>query len=399
MIHDGGYMEISITVTTSCNLNCSYCYQGTHDTCSNLTEDKAFKIANTIIHSLEMSGDKQLNILFIGGEAIIRFRIIEYFVNLMNEKLSNWDGTIKYSITTNGTIINNHIIEFLQKNKFDVSISIDGDQESHDKNRIDRNSNGTYERAMNNAIKLNNSNIDSTIRMTIAPESAHKLCDNIIHLYNNGFKIIAPVCDYLADWNDQQIIDLFNNYVSLGNWYLDLTGEISISCFDGRFYSLLTRKGLFCKAGLGDHYIFAVDGTIFPCNYVSGKNEFMLGNLNSQKSYNEKMEIYRKYVSSNPDSECTNCEAKLFCHGRKCGFLNYISTGYLNTVMPFLCKHERFMFSFLCEMIVKIGTSRYHEIKDLFEYIRMNHLGNESFDKLSERIREINADENRLIIS
>lgn len=372
-------MELSITVTNGCNLKCKYCYQGKHENGEQISSESISQLSDFIKSKMLEYNDSVLHIVFIGGEPLLAYKKIIQIVETIEQKLT--DKKIKYYITTNGTVLNDEIIKLLSQKRIEVSVSIDGNRKLHDQNRIDVHGHGTFEKVISTIQTLRKNNVDIIARMTVTPEGAHVLCDDVIGLFEQGITKINPVCDFTCEWSSMQIDALKKSYKKLAEWYIQINSKVHLACFDGRFYSLLTRKQFFCNAGTGPHYVVATSGEIYPCNYVTDNPQFLIGDLKEIKSSSEVRKMYLECIADK-DEKCIECEAKDFCHGKKCSFINWKTSGYLNVTSDILCEHEKFMYFLLQEILISLCKTNPKEINDLMQYIETNKLGNKTYDYL-----------------
>ncbi len=128
---------ITLQVTQQCNLRCKYCvYSGAYESRGHSSKRMPYELAQKGVEFLieRSAAQKSVNIGFYGGEPLLEFKLIERIVRYIKEKYSSKD--ISFSITTNGTLLNDRINSFLQDNDFNVMISLDGPKEIHDQNRI-----------------------------------------------------------------------------------------------------------------------------------------------------------------------------------------------------------------------------------------------------------------------
>lgn len=122
-----GYM---IWLTTACNLKCKYCYEGTAKVNCYLSKDYAAKIVDYIVQDCDKT--KNLQISFHGGEPFLNYKIMEFISLELENQLHSVVNDISYQVTTNATILNEEIIEFLKDHKIEVTCSLDGTKETHD---------------------------------------------------------------------------------------------------------------------------------------------------------------------------------------------------------------------------------------------------------------------------
>ena len=152
--------QLILIITESCNLRCKYCVYSTHYPYIKGYSDKvmSFDVAKKAIDFYMELHEKRLEsgflkkpvVTFYGGEALLEFELLKKIVNYCEEK----KFAPSYNITTNGTIMNEKIINFLIDNQINVAISFDGNKEQHDRNRVFSNKRGSFEVIFKNICKL-----------------------------------------------------------------------------------------------------------------------------------------------------------------------------------------------------------------------------------------------------
>ena len=172
-----GYM---IWLTTACNLKCKYCYEGTAKVNCYLSKDYAAKIVDYIVQDCDKT--KNLQISFHGGEPFLNYKIMEFISLELENQLHSVVNDISYQVTTNATILNEEIIEFLKDHKIEVTCSLDGTKETHDSIRVFEENKGSYDIAMKNSLKLLALYPDLRVRMTVRSTEVENLSKNIIYL-------------------------------------------------------------------------------------------------------------------------------------------------------------------------------------------------------------------------
>ncbi|HBH0612317.1 TPA: radical SAM protein, partial [Clostridioides difficile] len=197
-------MKFTIFVTEDCNLRCTYCYEGNDKKKENMSYETADKTIDFICNKELESNSDYTTIVLHGGEPFINFDLIKYIHRDLVDRLS--DKKILFDITTNGTIINDEIIEFIAKNVKNISISIDGKKNIHDINRIDANGVGTYEKVMENGKRLIDKGIYVRARMTYNSNTVKYLYESVYDIAKQGFKNIAPISDFMdKNWDNSHI--------------------------------------------------------------------------------------------------------------------------------------------------------------------------------------------------
>ena len=125
-----------LTLTTGCNLGCSYCYR------EDLTSPKNSSVMDyqTGVRSIDLlmqeaSENERVAIVFFGGEPLTRIAVIRDLVAYAEEKAAAAGKAVDFSLTTNATLLTDEIIDFLDAHRFGITVSIDGDQAQHDRHR------------------------------------------------------------------------------------------------------------------------------------------------------------------------------------------------------------------------------------------------------------------------
>lgn len=143
--------KLTLQITQNCNLRCKYCaYSGKYNQRTHNRNSMSIEVMQKSIDYaiLRSDGVERLNIGFYGGEPLLEFNKIKNAVEYIDEKYKG--RKIDYSLTTNGTILNDEIINFFIKNDFNVLISLDGPKEMHDANRVFENGEGSFDIIMKN---------------------------------------------------------------------------------------------------------------------------------------------------------------------------------------------------------------------------------------------------------
>ena len=140
---------MTLEINQRCNLRYKYCYLGEKDG-SKMPYEVACKAIDNAFKCTAIHKDRTLWIDFVGGEPLLDFDMIRSLVEYINKKNTETDYKLLFSFTTNATIFNPEILDFLLTNNFSVKVSIDGDQGVNDINRIDRTGKGSYEIILSN---------------------------------------------------------------------------------------------------------------------------------------------------------------------------------------------------------------------------------------------------------
>ncbi|MER3123740.1 radical SAM protein, partial [Bacillus altitudinis] len=151
-------------LTRECNLDCKYCYVGEKENVSMSIEtaDKIIKFIDNKAKNPAYLRNNTVRVVLHGGEPLLNYEVLKYIV----EKLENKkDYTAIFDMTTNGTILNKEILETMKK-LHNLSVSIDGGYEVHDKNRVLKNGQGTFNIVKKNLEKIKSKGIKVRARGT-----------------------------------------------------------------------------------------------------------------------------------------------------------------------------------------------------------------------------------------
>ena len=236
-------VRIVILPTLECNLRCSYCI--VQKTGAQMTAETASRI----IDKVSGLNIKSLELQFSGGEPTKNFSIIKQIVGGLK------DQNIKYSITTNGTLLNEDSLDFIKDNNIRLSLSMDGTAQDHDANR-----GNSYKKIKSSISLINSRRIKFSSEMVITPESASRACENILEIEKLGASevFIMPVCGKM--WDESAIYKLKK---SLERYSEKISaGESSI-----KILNALNK---------GECYKFNTEATISPEGLVYSGNGFII---------------------------------------------------------------------------------------------------------------------------
>lgn len=145
---------LSLEVTKKCNLSCSYCYVD-KKVCNTIDIEIAKKALDLAIHEALKQNDKKLHIYFIGGEPLVAFDTIKLCIEYVESKHEYNVLNVSYSTTTNGTLLNDAVMDYLIEKKFNLKVSIDGERDVHNRNRQFADGKGSYEQVISKMPLIN----------------------------------------------------------------------------------------------------------------------------------------------------------------------------------------------------------------------------------------------------
>lgn len=343
---------ITLEINQICNFSCKYCYLGT------LTnKEMSFKIATNALEiafiNAKRHSDHRLWVDFVGGETLLSFNFIEQLCQWIDKEIEKNHLKVTYSITTNGSIINTEILNWLISRKVQVKISIDGWKDIHDQNRKRNNGEGTFHLVYKNLDLFYEYQNRTGIRM----QATHVVTKNN---YQNLFlvvqylveklqmKFVDSAIDLFVDWNKKEldyianewkkIIKYIKNRNSIGNPFI--WGPLI-----DMYQSEVNCKG--CGVGLVRIYV-RTDGRIYGCSANLNESGY-LGNVQYGFLTKKIQECKKRTIISDA---CVKCSLEKKCLTKLC-FMNYEQDDegkkMPNAVMCYLEKKKHQLWIEYCE--------------------------------------------------
>ena len=356
---------ICLHVAHGCNLNCEYCFAGKGEYGGTDKGLMSYEIGKRALDFLiENSGTrKNLEVDFFGGEPLINWEVCKKLVQYGREQEKIHNKNFRFTLTTNGVLLNDEIMEFCNKEMSNVVLSLDGRKETHDKLRKTPLGTGSYDLIVNKFKKFADSRKqrDYYMRGTYTHYNTD-FSKDIIHMADFGFKELSVepvVCDPKEDYalKESDLPALKEQYEILANEML--RRYRSGNGFTFYHYMIDLNHGpcivkRVSGCGVGTEYMAVTpSGDLFPCHQFVGDDNFKLGNIYDGVT---KPEILQQFRECNVYShkECKDCFAKLYCSGG-CAANAYHTTGSVNGVYEFGCELHRKRIE--CAIMLKVAEA------------------------------------------
>ena len=358
------FSSILLFITNQCNLACSYCYERANNL-HNCERMDVNTVKNTIllfIKNFEYSN--KIGITFFGGEPLFNLSLIEDSIKALNDVAQNYDLQFNYSLTTNGTILNDDVINLLLKYKINTQVSIDSNQKIHDSCRKFHNGLGSYNLIIDNVEKLSKYK-DVSARVTLI-DLGIDLINMYKELVNAGFSTVAVECvankDFVID--NEDVIKFGDNLKSFADYFIDQIKQKRIVYFKDFLVKLKEihignqARNYPCNSGLSQFSV-ATDGSIYFCHRFNNVPEFALGNIHTGFDNEKWMNLINNFqVSVRGKGLCGECWAERLCGGN-CYYTSYIETGSATSIGNIFCGIRKKIY----EMVLYIYTSLNEEEK------------------------------------
>lgn len=374
-------MNLIVKVTNACNFTCSYCSVGNPINVVSLDAASIKNFFDGCKELLEYKKDNTLTIIWHGGEPLLRdisfYRELQEYAK---HKLSSIN--VKFSIQTNGFLINNNWIEFFKEYNITPGISLDGYKDLHDANRLDKQGKPTFDKIMENISLLKSSGITPGLLMVLNTSN----CVDIDRLYDFLADIACPAKIHTifpagrADGRDD-VPTLFHKYIDVLIALFKKSMNDERECVIEPLSSLLTsiineQSATECSyAGScgKDFMCLHENGEVSFCGRNDNTKILAYGNIKnstplelylseSGKLVRERAEFIRK-------SSCGKCRYYNLCHGG-CPFEAYLYSGDINTKYKYCVEWQRlldFMYSEGLDLFREYLLQRKREISMLLE--------------------------------
>lgn len=353
---------LCLHVAHSCNLKCSYCFasQGKFHGKSALMPYEVGKQALDFL--VAHSGSRHnLEVDFFGGEPLMNWDVCKQLVKYARSIEKDAGKHFRFTLTTNGMLIDDDVIDFANKEMSNVVLSLDGRKEIHDKYRVDWSGRGSWERIVPKFQKFVEARGDKDyyMRGTFTHNNPDFMKD-IDTMLDLGFTklsmepVVASPDDPVAlTEEDKEIV--MEQYEELADRMLEREAEGDPFIFYHYMIDLTGGPCIYKRisgCGSGTEYMAVTPwGDLYPCHQFVGDEKFKLGNVWDGVQNTELREKFRSCnVYQRP--ECADCWAKLYCSGG-CAANSYHSTGDILGTYEFGC--DLFRKRIECAIMVKIA--------------------------------------------
>lgn len=307
-----------------CNLNCKYCFYA-DETSNREVADYGFmtdEIADKLIERAFESEENEILFAFQGGEPMLTgLSFYERFVKEVKKRQGK--KKVYYTIQTNGTLIDDKFAKFFRKHDFLVGVSLDGDEQTHDRNRVERGGKGSFDKVMRGIKRLEKARVDFNIVAVVDKKNCTEIKKTYEFFKSRGFRYLQfiPCVDTLGGdsgfmMNDREMLAYMSELFDL--WYDDiLKGDyVSIRNFDNYVGILQGRAPENCSmCGVcGNYFTVEADGSVFPCDFYC-VDEWYLGNIADAPLCELGAEASEKFVAESrvKNRKCERCRFFFIC--------------------------------------------------------------------------------------
>ena len=341
---------LCLHIAHDCNMCCKYCFAGEGEYSGDRSL-MSFEVGKRALDFLiEQSGSrKNLEVDFFGGEPLLNFDVVKQLVAYARSIEKEKGKNFRFTLTTNGVLLNDEVMEWANKECYNVVLSLDGRKETNDRMRRTRNDKGTYDLILPKFQKMAKERNQQGyyIRGTYTHYNTD-FANDILHLADLGFEQLAmepvvtdPKMDYALQESD--IPKLKDQYDLLAKEMCKRNREGKGFTF---FHYMIDLEGGPCiykrisGCGVGTDYMAVTPwGDLYPCHQFVGDEKFLLGNVfDGVKNTDIVNEVKLCNVYSR--EACQDCFAKLYCSGG-CSANAYHTTGKITGTCDMSCELHR----------------------------------------------------------
>ena len=323
-VYSGIIKSMCLNVSHLCNLRCEYCFAdgGTYNgAAENMSLDVALKAIDMIVS--KSANRHNLEVDFFGGEPLLNFDVVKKTVEYARSIEKAHNKNFRFTITTNAMLLNDEIIDFFNKEMYNVVVSIDGRRSVHDCVRKTASGKGSFDTAIKNALRFKQLRKGQYYIRGTYTALNKDFSKDVLFLNDLGFDqlsiepVVLPENHRLAI-KKEDIEQLKAEYDKLAEAYVERRkGEkwfnffhFMLDIYNGPCES---KRLVGCGAG-NDYVAVAPNGNIYPCHQFDGEKDYVIGNV-LDGTFNTKIPKFFAENNLLKKDKCRNCWAKYYCSG------------------------------------------------------------------------------------
>ena len=353
---------LCLHVAHTCNLNCSYCFasQGKYHGNRALMSFEVGKRALDFL--IENSGTRRnLEVDFFGGEPLMNWDVVKDLVKYARSVEKEHNKNFRFTLTTNGVLIDDDVIEFANKEMSNVVLSLDGRKEIHDLTRVDYAGNGSYDKIVPKFQKMVESRNGQNYYMRGTFTHANPdFTKDVFHMADLGFTelsmepvVSAPDDPMALTKEDLEIVK--EQYEILAKEMIKRKKEGRGFTFYHYMLNLTEGPCIYKRisgCGSGTEYMAVTPwGDLYPCHQFVGEESYKLGDIWNGVTNDALREDFRS-CNAYAREECKDCWAKLYCSGG-CAANAYHASGSIRGIYEPGC--ELFKKRIECAIMIQVA--------------------------------------------
>lgn len=387
-------VQFSFAPVHECNLRCKYCFADHGENFDGeqrkISTEMVDKILDFVFFKQFASCSEYRMDFVSGGEPLLNFEIIRYTIEKSKWMLRGTGKRLDIFLVTNGTIYNPEMLEYFDNNNVSIGISIDGDKETHNRNRYYADGTGSYEKVINTISLIKKSaNLSRHTKdiwgLTVITGESQDMPGIIRHHHEMGInrmqmELVRGEKNIDFAISSKNVSRLIEEYKKLTAFFLD---EI----YQGNFESLkmiLNENDYFgkiicriidggrmfyrCSAGIGK-INFDAQGNIYPCEWFVGIPEYCIGNVEKGMDESKIKCFYEENVDLR--TSCRECWARYICGG-DCYYNSYIVNGEIYAPDQCFCQVNKKMIEYALTIMISLKKKGLYQ--ECADFIRMRKI-------------------------
>ena len=355
---------LCLHIAHDCNLACRYCFAGEGEY-HGKRDLMSFEVGKQALDFLVANSGKRRNLEvdFFGGEPTLNWQVVKDLVAYGRSLEEPFDKKFRFTLTTNGVLLNDEIMEFANREMGNVVLSIDGRKEINDHMRPYRGGQGSYDRIVPRYLKFAESRKQE--RYYVRGTYTHynlDFAEDVLHLADLGFKQISvePVVAEDSEayaLREEDLPVLFAEYDRLAAEMVERAGTDREFNF---FHFMIDLEGGPCVAkrlsgcGSGTEYLAVTPwGDLYPCHQFVGNEEFLMGNVWDGVTRTDIRDEF-KCCNVYAKEKCRTCFARFYCSGG-CAANSWHFHGNINDAYDIGCELQKKRIE--CAIMIKAATA------------------------------------------
>jgi len=316
--------KIELALAETCNLACKYCYcSASHDNVPDgcMSRETARQALDWLFAASAQQTD--IGITLFGGEPLLNRDVFKFVIDYSDEQARSQGRHVHYSVTTNATLLDDELADYIAKHDFGLMVSLDGPQHVHDQQCPFRDGRGSFTSAMEGIGRLMKRR-SVTVRCTVTKKSVP--LDELVTFFERcGFKRIVlgyatnPTNPTAWDVDEKTLVEIENEELRLLPELVDRVrrgDRLVYNPYLTAVHNIMkasARVSVKCGAANGCMTV-AADGQLYPCHRHVGMSAFSLGNIRSGPQGTRARQFWDDYYKT-ISVTCNRCWAWRLCHG------------------------------------------------------------------------------------